>query len=94
MIFKIRIWFRYVQKGDQEKDLEDYEIEALSVHDAFKKIKKMYLDGYNAKPFKYGQIINNEVYTWYTPFSINIKDENFDLTWKELTEKLNINIKP
>ncbi len=92
MIFKIRIWFRYVQKGDQEKDLEDYEIEALSVHDAFKKIKKKHLDGYNSRPFKYGQVINNEVYTWYTPFSVNIKDENFDLPWNQLTKKLNINI--
>ncbi len=78
MEFTVRIWFRIVVNGEQEKDLEDHTVEALTIHDAFKKVCETKFEGYNIKPFKYGQVIHNEVYVWYNPIDSKVHDEIFE----------------
>jgi len=75
MIFELRIWFRFMVNGDQEKDYEHYSIEALNVHEAFKLIK---LDKFptNAKiPISYAWVV--EPKKEYKPSHVEIEDINF-----------------
>jgi hypothetical protein len=44
MEFELKVWFRFMVNGEQEKDFEYYKTEALNVHEAFKFIKKKYFN--------------------------------------------------
>jgi hypothetical protein len=41
-IFKIAVWYRYVVFGEQEKDYDMHEVEALSLKEALKKSLELY----------------------------------------------------
>ena len=88
MEFTVRIWFRFVSNGEQYAELEDYKIDALTIHDAFKKANEKYFKGYNAKPFKYGQVVNNDVDVWYNTAESKVHDKIFDKPIPDVTVHL------
>jgi hypothetical protein len=85
MKFKIRVWFRYAANGEQEKECEDFEVESLGIHDAFKKIQSRYFTSLSSIPFQYGQVINGTVYMWYKPFG-SYMSEDYNKPLSELNK--------
>lgn len=67
--YTLLIWYRYVVNGEQEKDFDIFEIEALGVHDAFKRICKRDFPNNSRIPFSYA--INIEPYQWYKASWLN-----------------------
>jgi hypothetical protein len=61
--FTLLIWYRYTRYGEQQKECDLFTIEALGVHDAFKKIKKRDFPDNRRIPTDYA--INVEPVQWY-----------------------------
>lgn len=83
--FEIEVWYRFVAKGNQEKDFDTYKIKALTLPDAILKASKLY--GNNRRiPFafihkgeKFGLSQLDEIRTEKTAF------EKLNPTCKEIT---------
>jgi len=74
MLFTLEIWYR--QGG--EKYHEWISQEAINIHTAFKIIKEKEL-GRHCFVIEYTQVIDSQkVGPTFKPFSVNIKDENFE----------------
>ena len=71
--YKLLIWYRYTQNGEQEKECEYFEVEADNVHDAFRRIKLIHFPDAKRIPISYKHF-NNE----YRCFSSCVKDEAFN----------------
>jgi hypothetical protein len=84
MKYELKIWFRYVQNKEQEKDFEHYSVNALNVHSAFNQIKKQYFNGYKRIPISYTWVL--EPTKNYKPAHSEINDPNFDRPLSELTK--------
>lgn len=82
MDLEIIVWFRYVSNGEQEKELEVFKVNCLGVHDGFRIIKEKHFPSNQNIPFKYALNIKNAI--WYSPFKIDIKDENFEKPYSNL----------
>lgn len=50
--YEIRVWYRYVVKGEQQKDFEVHTIEAKNLNDAFIEAKSYYTS-LSVIPFKF-----------------------------------------
>ena len=61
--YTLLIWYRYTRYGEQQKEFDVFTIEALGVHDAFKKIKKRDFTDNRRIPTDYA--INIEPLQWY-----------------------------
>lgn len=61
--YTLIIWYRYVSYGEQQKECDLFTIEALNVHDAFKKIKKRDFPDNRRIPISYAIYI--EPLQWY-----------------------------
>lgn len=61
--YSLLVWYRYVSFGEEEKDFDLFTVEALGIHDAFKKIKKIHFQGNSRIPTSYA--INVKPYQWY-----------------------------
>lgn len=61
--YTLIIWYRYVSYGEQQKECDLFTIDALNVHDAFKKIKKRDFPDNRRIPTDYA--INVEPLQWY-----------------------------
>ena len=79
MIFELRVWFRYMVAGEQEKDFFHYEVDALNVHEAFKFIKQKYFKTQKCIPISYERIINGKSDgKVYKPSHVDRNDVNFE----------------
>ena len=86
MIFELKIWFRYNSGND--KDFEHYRVEALNVHEAFKKIKKNHFIRNRFIPISYERIINRITDgNVYKPSHSEINDWNFEKPLSELNKE-------
>lgn len=84
--FKIRVWYRYVVGENQEKQFEDFFIESIGVHCAYKSIEKKHFENLSRIPFQYGQVIQGRVYQWYKPYGC-YKSEYFYKPLSELNKQ-------
>ena len=75
-LFEITVWYRYVIAGEQEKDFEVHEIEAVDVQDAVNKASDMY-NTHRAIPFAFYEGNNKDVKLKPNNFS---KEYLFNLT--------------
>lgn len=51
-LFEITVWYRFVVAGEQEKEFETHEIEAIDVQDAVNKASDLYRT-HSAIPFQF-----------------------------------------
>lgn len=86
MVFELKIWFRYNSGND--KDFEHYRVEALNVHEAFKKIKNNNFIRNRFIPISYERIINGvSDGNVYKPSHSEINDWNFEKPLSELNKE-------
>ena len=88
MEFELKVWFRFMVNGEQEKDFEHYKIEALNVHEAFRFIKQKYFRTQKNIPISYERIIlgkgdGNE----FKAFEIDKNDTHFDKPLSEIEKE-------
>lgn len=57
--FEITVWFRYISNGEQEKDFEIHEIEAVNIQEAVDNASGIY-NSFKTIPFMY--LFENEKY--------------------------------
>jgi len=90
MIYELRIWFRFMVNGDQEKDFEHYSIEALNVHEAFKLIKADKFKTNAIIPISYQRFINGvSDGNVYKPSHVEMDDINFQNPLSNINKEYN-----
>lgn len=88
MEFELKVWFRFMVNGEQEKDFEHYKTEALNVHEAFKFIKQKHFNSQQRIPISYERIIlgkgdGNE----FKAFEIDKNDPHFNKSLSEIEKE-------